>query len=150
MNNKCKGLSYKNYLKKKSAEFNELPIKFAYNEDQFKNMLAEWGMSRDDKNKIIRLGTGVFCLKDDYSNIINWEKEERLELESLMEDRNFAVDAYFYEMCNHEYSINWDGDWDVLQYFGKEDISDLNEIQQSYYSEAKAKYLKKAEECGWY
>lgn len=41
MNNKCKGLSYKNYLKKKSTEFNELPIKFVYNEDQFKNMLAE-------------------------------------------------------------------------------------------------------------
>ena len=30
----------------------------------------------------------------------------------------FAYEAFEYEMYNHEYPINWQGDWDVCSCFG--------------------------------
>ena len=34
-------------------------------------------------------------------------------------DFEYLKDAFIYEMANHEYAINWQGNWDVLSCFGK-------------------------------
>lgn len=39
--------------------------------------------------------------------------------EQKMTDYDFCFDAFRYEMFNHEYAINWQGNWDVLSMFGK-------------------------------
>lgn len=66
--------------------------------------------------------------------------------------------AFYYEMCNHEYGINWDGDWDVLSVFwnvkyisgdydlqGYFDQLDLTDIQCRAYMDARKQYFKNHE-----
>ena len=36
----------------------------------------------------------------------------------MINDLDFAYSAFEYEMYNHEYPINWQGDWDVCSCFG--------------------------------
>ena len=41
-----------------------------------------------------------------------------------MKNPEFAESAFYYEMGNHEYHINWQGDWDVCSCFGDCEYSD--------------------------
>ena len=66
-----------------------------------------------------------------------------------MQDHDFAVDAYYYEACNHEYGLNWEADWDTLSCFGYGKRSELDATQRAYYDEAIRKYWRDAEEGGW-
>ena len=58
--------------------------------------------------------------------------EKRLEEKKAADDYDFWFTAFRYEMANHEYPINWQGNWDVLSCFGKieydhkEDDQDLD------------------------
>jgi len=115
-------------------------------------MMEEWGLTENDTDKIYKLGnTGGFYLKSDSSKIREWMEDDSDEqLEKLMQDEEFAIDAYYYEMCNHEYGINYDGDWDVLRCFGKEKLSELSKEQLKFYAKARQKYFKDAEENEWY
>ena len=45
-------------------------------------------------------------------------KRHKTELDELMEDHDVAYEAFLYEMNNHEYAINCEGDCDVLGCFG--------------------------------
>ena len=77
--------------------------------------------------------------------------------EEMKDDFSFNVGAFMYEMANHEYAINWQGNWDVLSCFGKieydhkNDDQDLNyyfdqlnftQTQRSAYHAARAAYFK--------
>ena len=42
-----------------------------------------------------------------------------LEDKKKADDYDFWFTAFKYEMFNHEYAINWQGNWDVLSCFGK-------------------------------
>ena len=74
-------------------------------------------------------------------------------------------DAFYREMCNHEYGINWQADYDTLSAFGnpkwRHDESkntlgnwfkDLKfkKVQKEAYLAAREMYYKKANENGWY
>lgn len=61
-------------------------------------------------------------------------------------DYDSAFKAFKYEMYNHEYPINWQGDWDVINCFCKVDYKgDVSEIDQTGWSdEIKKAYLDAA------
>lgn len=83
-----------------------------------------------------------------------------------VEDYEHAYDAFFYEMGNHEYHINYEGDWDVLSCFGLnddvceyEDGKDVDEymdamglspVTKAAYHDARGDFLRIASEKGWY
>ena len=78
---------------------------------------------------------GHYSVKEILKHIKIWQSITQKELNEAMKDPEFAKSAFRYEMDNHEYSINWDGDSDVLNCFGwtpesfaKVDIS----IQNAY------------------
>ena len=145
-------MNYQEFKKQRQEAYNALPVKYAFSNEQFKEMMKEWGLTEKDTDKIYKLGsTGGFYLKTDAPKIRAWMNDDSDEqLEKLMQDEEFAVGAYYYEMCNHEYGINYDGDWDVLQCFGKEKLEELDENQLRFYKIARKKYWEDALKNEWF
>lgn len=116
-----KRMNYKEFKEKQQAEFNRLPIFFAFSDKQFEEALRKRGVDpKEAKGQVIRFGGGGFFLRKDLKEVRAWldvdhDKELRDEMEK---DPEFARDAFEYEMFNHEYPINWQGDWDVASCFG--------------------------------
>lgn len=67
---------------------------------------------------------GDIVLKKDAPRYIQMLKDQHKETLETLKDKEFAVAAFRYEMDNHEYAINYDGDDDVLGCFGM-DMEDL-------------------------
>lgn len=90
-----------------------------------------------------------------------FEKHDPDELPELMKDYDFAYDAFFYEICNHEYIYNWEGDFDVLDCFynieyaeGKTWRDYLHEVGAREdtiraFGDALRKYTKDMEDMGY-
>lgn len=84
--------------------------------------------------------------------------------EETLNNFDYWVSAIYYEMCNHEYGINWQRDYDTLSAFGNpdwhgEDDNNINkmfddvgfnEMQRKAYFAARDKYYKDAEEKEWF
>lgn len=90
--------------------------------------------------------------------------EHHIKLDSELEKRknemsnnyNYYKSAFLYEMANHEYHINWQGDFDVLSAFGNieyldddEDYLDkyfkqlsFTDVQKQAYIDARIQYYK--------
>ena len=128
---KMEKLTYKDYTKARQEEWNALPIFYAYGQDQFEKALREHGYNAKD---LVRIGLGGFCHKNDVPAINAFIEADRLG--ELMKDYDFAYEAIYYEMANHEYHINWEGDYDVCACFGSIE----------YHGEDVAAYFK---ELGW-
>jgi len=151
-------MTYREYIDKKSKGINALPLKFAFGMKQFKEMMESWGLTENDTDKIYKLGdTGGFYLKSDSQTIIDYFNQPD-DLEELMKDEAFRIDAFRYEMDNHEYAINWQGDWDVVNCFTDKELvyreynigaDYLNDIGHpewiDSYMTARASHLKAAE-----
>lgn len=155
-------MDYRQYKDQRQAEFNALPIFFAFGRDQFKEAMAKRGLKEKDTDKIYRLGdTGGYYLKSD-ADVVRAFFKKKDDLPELMKDQAFAVDAFYSEMCNHEFGINSHGDWDVCSCFGNCDYVDgkkgteyLTEMGYSdqvcdCYQVAKGKYFKMAFEHDWF
>lgn len=77
--------------------------------------------------------------------------------EPSADNSEYWKNAFLHEMFNHEYGINWQGDFDVCSCFGNcssvEDIDDINalfsacnfsNIQRSAYLAARREYMQKS------
>lgn len=135
---------------KQSEEASKKPAIFcAFSESQYKEALDEYLAAGYSLENLISTEGGFY---GDSTAVEKWYrllKSQTKELEEAMTNRDFAINAYYYEMCNHEYCINWDGDWDVLRVFGYESLDELDSEQRIYYTAALRKYWKAAEENGW-
>lgn len=101
---------------------NELPVYFAFSEEQLIKALDEMGASKDDK--AVPIGNGGYCLMRNVPIIRETFERHDREVFDAMHDPDFAYDAILCEMKNHEYIINWQGDWDVCQCFGRCEYGD--------------------------
>lgn len=150
-------MNYRDYKETRQKEFSDLPIKFAFGKDQFKTMMKSWGLTENDTDQIVALGAGGYFLKKDKDIILAYFTKPS-ELKKLMRNKEFAVDAFEYEMDNHEYAINYQGDWDVCNCFSTKEL-DFEEGKSyeeylleakypknviGYYEEARANHMKRA------
>lgn len=158
-------LSYEEYRNKRQAEFNALPIFYAFSDSQLEEELNERGLdinSKSDLEKIMRIGRAAFAMKKD-KEVIHEYLNKSDELPELMKNAKFAENAFYYEMGNHEYHINMQADWDVCSCFGHvEYTEDDNELEQYFdqlgfekqtraaFFSARKKYMKACEENGWF
>ena len=97
------------------------------------------------------LGIGDIVRKKDAPKFKNMLKRHRDEIYIfLTNDKQDAYEAFRYEMENHEYAINWDGDDDVLDCFhltyDKLVEFDLKDV----YERARRDYMKDAVENNWF
>jgi formylglycine-generating enzyme required for sulfatase activity len=163
-----KELTYEEYRKQRENELNNLPIFYAFTNAQFKRAMEERGLTENDTDKLYKLGnTGGFYLKSDAPLIKKYIEGDKLA--ELMKDFEFAKSAIYYEMCNHEYGINWQGNYDVCNcfadrelpyygddYYGEEeckyyfDIMQWGDETRRAWRAAESKYRKMAEGHDWY
>lgn len=152
-------LTYQEWKKQRQEEFNALPIFFAFSDKQLAEALAERNVTVND---IYSMGAGGFYLKYDAQIIRDYYNRPDSLLE-LMKDPDFAESAFYYEMSNHEYHINWQGDWDVCNCFSRTEL----EYHDSYswkdylkamnhedwiepFAKAKRRFYKDCEENDWF
>lgn len=152
-------MTYQEYKQQRQAEFNALPIFFAFSNQQFEEEMNKRGLTVNDTDKIYRLGMGGFYLREDAQKIRDYLNKPD-ELQDLMKDHDFAVSAFRYEMDNHEYAINtYQGDWEVVGCFSAKPLEfgdDKNYIDYlreagldhltGCYEEARKSHYKAAEE----
>lgn len=151
--------TYQDYKTKRQAEFDALPIKFAFSDKQFEEVCEELGgKTADDFYRIPVLGG--FCLKEDLPAVSDWLNKPD-PLPELVKDYDWAKGAFLYEMGNHEYHINWQADWDVINCFthvdydeGEEkgylNCTDWERQTKQAYIDARSEFYRQCDENGWW
>ena len=103
---------YQVLMEKQQEEFNKFPIKFAFNDKQFKESMNELGLTEKDTDKIVSTGAGGFMRKTDFDEYVRLGNKFVKELEDAIENdktgRGFVKDMFAYELANHEYAYTRD------------------------------------------
>lgn len=104
---------YRELTQRQQEETNALPWKFAFSNKQFAEIMAEWGLTVEDTDKIYKLGsTGGFYLKTDskliHETLDRHEREFREAIAADPDGEGFIHDMFKYELANHEYCITGD------------------------------------------
>ena len=161
-------MKYKDFSDMIQKRVNDLLMIFAFSNKQLDKALDDMGLSLQDMkgDKLIRMGARAFCLKSDLDNILSELHAVDDMKRDFIKDYEQAYDAFFYEMGNHEYHINWQADWDVLSCFGLDDdvceyedgkgvdeymdAMGLSPVTKAAYHDARGDFLRIAGEKGWY
>lgn len=162
-------MKYSELIEKTTKRVNDLPMIFAFSQEQLDNALDDMGLSMKDMkgDELIRMGFGAFCLKSDLDYVLSELAAVEDMKRDFIRDYEQAYDAFFYEMGNHEYHINcYQGDWDVLSCFGLDDdvcefedgkgadeymdAMGLSPVTKAAYHDARGDFLRMADEKGWY
>lgn len=152
-------ITYEEYRRERQRAFDELPIYYAFSDEQFDEVLEKTGASGPED--FYKFACGGFYLKRDADVIRAWiEKPDQLP--ELMRDYEFAKDAFKYEMNNHEYHINhYQGDWDTMSCFIDIEFKDegtegylarsgWDEQTKQAYRDAKRETYRQWCEEGWF
>ncbi len=104
--------TYKQLKDKQQAETDAFPIGAAFGNEQFAEMMQKFGLTIDDKDKILSLGCGCFIRKSDETAFDEMFKRHKQEMQdAIASDKTgdgFIYDMFIYELANHEYCITYD------------------------------------------
>lgn len=97
-------MRYYEFKQKQQKEFDKLPMKAAFGDKQFEEMMSEWGLTTSDEDlkKIISLGYGAYCKKEDAHLFHEYTERAEKEKEEFFKDDAQLKDAFIYEFGNHE------------------------------------------------
>lgn len=137
--------AYLDMQKRQQDELSNFPIAYAFSEKQLEEALEKLGATRSEC--VSYMGHGDVMKRTDVPAFKAMLKRHAVELhEALKEDKEFAEAAFLYEMDNHEYAINWDGDADVLACFAIDEKWLINNGLGDSYRNARRAHFKHAEE----
>ena len=110
---------YTELKSKHEAEVNAFPLGAAFNDKQFAEMMAKWGLTTDDGDKIYSLGCGTYLRKSDADAFKVMMGRHKIEMRMAMKknEDDFLFHMFNYELANHEYCITYDID-DTLDALG--------------------------------
>lgn len=137
---------YLDLRKKHEKELNDFPMKYTFSDEGLDKALKELDAKEEECTSII--GCGDVIRKKDIPNWFNMIKRHKKELDELMEDHDVAYEAFLYEMNNHEYAINCEGDADVLGCFGMSDKTLVEKGLLSEYRRAQVTHYKQMQKNG--
>lgn len=137
---------YLDLQKKHQQEMEDFPIAYAFNEEQMTEALEKLGAEKSECVSVF--GHGDIVLKKDVKALFEMLKRHTRELHDALQDEEFAEAAFLYEMDNHEYAINWDGDADVLTCFSLSEEKLYEMGLDRAYRRARKAHMKHAEEWG--
>lgn len=139
--------SYLDLLKKQQDEISNFPLAYAFNNEQLKEALEKIGAESLDECVTV-MNHGDIVKREDAPKLIAMFKRHTKELQEAMENHKFAEAAFLYEMDNHEYAINWDGDDDVLRCFGMDEDDLIEKNLEGPYLRARRMHMNNAVEWG--
>lgn len=109
---------YQKIRKKHQDEINAFPIYFAFDNEQFDEVIKKLGLSEDKNSenyygkRLVRVGAGGFILKEDAPKLAEMFKAHSQQMSDLIAaDKTgdgFIFDMFYYELCNHEYGYVYD------------------------------------------
>ena len=136
---------YLDLKKRHEQELNDFPIAYAFNDEQLKEALIKLGATKEECVTVF--GHGDIVKKENAPKFIAMLKRHTKEVrDAVTNDKDLAVAAFLYEMNNHEYCINYDGDGDVLGCFGLE-WDDLEKLDlKTAYRIARKEHMRLAHE----
>ena len=140
----------KEYLELQKAhrkELEEFPIAYAFNGKQLEEALEKLGATKEECVSVF--GHGDIVKKENVKPFIEMLTRHKKEMQDkLIADPDFAEAAFLYEMDNHEYAINWDGDEDIYGCFNIDwDFIQKHGLQLAY-NRARNKHMSNAEKWG--
>lgn len=104
--------------------FEELSNKYmfwAFSADQFregiKKLEENLGGKAGEDWKVRNVGGGGYCYAPKANEVIEASYGGKRAVISRLGHNDFTRGAFLYEMLNNEYTINWEGDYDVCSYF---------------------------------
>lgn len=91
---------------KHQKEINDFPFGFAFSEQQFGEMMAKWGLTPDDTDKIYSIGSGGYVRKCDSDAMHEMFDRHAKEIEIARKENkdDYLYHMFNYELANHEYS----------------------------------------------
>ncbi len=104
---------YRELRARQQAEFNALPLGWAFNQKQFDEMMLKWGLDPEkDTDKIYGFGGGGFVQKKDADEIRQSIDRLTAELQSEIDNdptgEGFVYEMFLEELEDHEYSYTHD------------------------------------------
>ena len=112
---------YEELRNRQQKEFDAFPLGAAFSDKQFAEMMAKWGLTVNDTDKIYSLGCGCFIRKSDseaFHEIM--ERHERERNDAIAADSTgdgYIYDMFRSELANHEYGYTGELD-DTLAALG--------------------------------
>ena len=139
--------AYLNLIEKQREELNNFPIAYAFSKEQLKEALEKLG-AKNVTECCTYSNMGDIMKKEDAPRYKEMLERHTDELRTAMMNEDFAEAAFLYEMDNHEYAINWDGDADVLSSLcmNKKILKELG--LENAYKRARRQHMINAQEWG--
>ena len=132
-------MNYYELKEKQSAELNQFPICFAFNQKHFDEAKEKLGV---ENNSDLRATPGGGIIKKtNVENLANLWRTQKEEMEKHMADDLFMLDAIKYELSNHEYSYTYD-ESDTIEALG---LDIKNPRTLTILNHAKKEYLEEHE-----
>ena len=135
---------YLNLMKKHQKELEDFPIAYAFDGKQLEAAFNKLGAKKEECVTVA--GHGDVMKKSDVPAFFDMMKRHKKELFEALKDEEFAEAAFLYEMDNHEYAINWDGDADVLACFNLTEEKLYEMKLDGAYRRARRAHMKHAQE----
>lgn len=136
--------AYLDLQKKQKEELAAFPIAYAFNAKQGEEALEKLGATKLEC--VTYFGHGDILKRKDVPAFEAMLMRHDREMKEAMKNEEFAVAAFLYEMYNHEYAINYDGDAEVLAAFAM-DENDLDALGlRNAYKRARKQYFKESQE----
>ena len=141
-----KAQAYVDMMKRQQQELSDFPIAYAFNEEQLEEALIKLNATKEEC--VTYMNMGDIIKRTDIPAFKAMLRRHTEELQTAMQNEEFAEAAFLYEMDNHEYAINWDGDADVLSALCL-DAKLLKEYGlENAYRRARRQHMKNAQEWG--
>ena len=142
--------SYQSMKKRHQEEVNNFDFGFAFNKQQFEEMMEKWNLSENDTHQIICMGNGCFVLKKDIPAMKEMFEKQRQEQKSIKTLYNEMYIAFIAEMYNHECQIS-DSYEDVLETLNitKEDLKEDPKLLKQF-EKAKKNFFQECIKNNWF
>ena len=122
--------SYRELTNRQHLEFQELPIFWAYNNEQFTEGMESIGLTMSDTDKLNNIGHGGYIQKTNWYKIEKLTNKHDLEFKKALVPHktndiktSFAYEMFLHELENHEYCISGSTE-DTLEAIGLK-LSDI-------------------------
>lgn len=128
-------MKYQELKKKHENRINKFDaLFFAFSNEQLKEGMEKLNLTPDQTNKIYSIGAGGYILKTRSKEFNNIFETNSKELEEAMLNKDFLIDAFNYELSNHEFCYTYEID-EALSVFGLNE-NELTELQKEAMKEA--------------
>jgi hypothetical protein len=97
---------YKEWKDKQAIKFNRLPLHFAFNNKQFKEMLKEVNLTESNyQDQLVDVGEGGYIKKTDKNLLTEYLIDRDKEYKHLQENKSLMYEAFREELKANSYII---------------------------------------------